>query len=1057
MKSFVPKFTLAAVIILFSVFTLNAQQLKRIPDKGMKLKSVKENTHSLSGFFTPQNINSTFATTVYTFGDLAVFTYFNDTHVTISNESNTVVGEATLKADTIYTIRPGTGIYKVQGNKTYTVLVGDAITSYVNGYFAVDEAGRGVSTKLNTWMMSSFQSSGDDFIVFAYNDNTGFTVKNLETGNLIFAGTLNKGQHYSFREAGNVPYKTSLQVTGTQPVSALSYTDQDYYVPSANGSFAGTLFYGYSAYNGGWTNTITITSYTDNNNVQVVNSKTGATISSFTLQKGQVHTDPITEPTFWTVTSSGQVTAANIPYIGFSSGYYYMARSIDESGKGFGKLFYLPTIGSRIDVFSFDANNNVKVTKLGQYDQYPYSSPTEVWTGTLNEGEDHNFSSESGSLVYKIEATGNVSVLQSNGGAGADFMPLAYSLDYPDLAISNADISFSKADSLLNAGDRITVTVTVHNYGSITASNIYCVAYEGDPDLGGSAPPIGNGTILTISPGGSGQFSFGYVVPSNPEYRVIVVKVDPNSLIVESNKSNNKAQKSLKPNNELLPPLAVNITAPASLALVGGQLNPNPFKVRCDIFNTGTVSADNVKVTLELQNGLTLSSGTLAVDLGQILGNATKNVEYNISANPSISGFNFYKITVTSTNAPTKVINRAINVPDAVAPAAPKNLTGNVTGGNTVNLSWSANTETDVSGYYLYYSTDGVNFNATGANEGNSPILVLNATTFVVTGLPITNPNGTPYWFMLKAFDSSNNLSQQSNIVNLQLTSSTSTEEIIFYGDSPFLYSVTNGTGYVTGPNSYKDLGKYERFDITGQKTLKAVRFYFGSNTINGTADQFKIVVKGIAATGQPANLLYSLTATTNEIDVSNPGTKYNTYTVNPPLVVNSSFFVGAEWDSTINDVFAIISDSSGEGNSAKRAWEQWNDGSYHDMQSTWTNFDVDLWITAVLSTSTGVDEEVMLPTKYLLSQNFPNPFNPKTTIQYALPNKGYAVLKVYNILGNEIATLVKGEKPAGVYSVNFDAKALASGTYFYRLQIFNSSNLSNETYSETKKLVILK
>jgi len=171
-------------------------------------------------------------------------------------------------------------------------------------------------------------------------------------------------------------------------------------------------------------------------------------------------------------------------------------------------------------------------------------------------------------------------------------MPLAYSLDYPDLAISNADISFSKADSLLKAGDRITVTVTVHNYGSITANNIYCVAYEGDPDLGGSAPPIGNGTILTISPGGSGQFSFGYVIPSNPEYRVIVVKIDPNSQITESNESNNKAQKSLKPNNELLPPLAVNITAPASLALVGGQLNPNPFKVRCDIFNTGTVAAE---------------------------------------------------------------------------------------------------------------------------------------------------------------------------------------------------------------------------------------------------------------------------------------------------------------------------------------------------------------------------------------------------------------------------------------------------------------------------------
>ncbi len=1044
-------------ILLFENSLVYSQE-KNIQRQALKHSIIKEinSSNGSSNFVVPLNTKTGFKTTVYTFGDITIFSYFDNTSVTIYDQSNSVKGTATLSADTLYTLHLSSGIYRIEGNKSYTVLIGDAMSSTVQGYFAVDEGGRGVSTKLNTWMMSSF-SSYDDFIIFSYNDNTGFTVRNLETGNLIFAGTLNKGQHYSFREAGSVPFSTPLQVTGTQPISALSYTDQDYYVPSANGTFTGTLFYGYSAYNGSWPNTITITSYADNNNIQVINTATGQTIETATLQKGQVYTKEIYDATFWTVTSTYSVSAANIPYKYFSYGYYYLTRSVDETGKGFGKLFYVPTIGSRIDVFSFDPSNNVTITQLGLYDQFPYSSPTQVWTGTLNEGEDYNFNSLSGSYVYKIEASGYVSVVQSNGGAGADFMPLAYSLDYPDLTISSNDIVFSKADSLLVAGDKINIQVTVHNYGSVAANNINCVAYEGDPDAGGSAPPVGNGTITNIPVNGSGTFTFSYTVPTNPQFRTIVVKVDPNNQITESNKSNNKAQKSLKPNNDLLPPLAVTVTAPSSLQLVNGHLSPNPFTARFDIFNTGTITSDNVIVTLELQNGLTLSSGSLVVNLGSISGNSTKYVEYNISANPNISGFNFYKATVTSSNATPKIVSRAINIPDAISPAKPINFTGNVVNGSTANFSWSANTETDLVGYYLYYSSDGTNWNGTGAAEGNSPILVLNANSFSITGLPISNPNGTPYWFKLRAFDSSNNLSDETNVVNLQLTSGQTSTQTLFYGDSPFIYTITNGTGYVTGPNSYTDLGKYQRFDISGQKTLKEVRFYYGTKQVNGTADNFNIVVRNVNALGAPGNLLFNLVTNTDQIDDSKPSVKYNTYTISPQLNLANSFFVGAEWDSTINDSFAIICDSSGEGNGAKRAWEKWNDGTFHDIETSWQGLDIDIWITAVFTSATGTEEEVLLPTNFSLSQNYPNPFNPSTTIKYTIPKTSYVILKVYDILGNEVNTLVKENKSAGVYSVKFDGHNLSSGTYFYRIQVFDSHNLSSGSYSETKKFVLLK
>src|SRR5690606_24928583 len=67
----------------------------------------------------------------------------------------------------------------------------------------------------------------------------------------------------------------------------------------------------------------------------------------------------------------------------------------------------------------------------------------------------------------------------------------------------------------------------------------------------------------------------------------------------------------------------------------------------------------------------------------------------------------------------------------------------------------------------------------------------------------------------------------------------------------------------------------------------------------------------------------------------------------------------------------------------------------------------------------------------FTLQQNYPNPFNPSTVISYELPVSGDVTLKVYDVLGNEIATLVNEEKPAGIYEVEFDGSMLSSGIYF--------------------------
>jgi len=98
----------------------------------------------------------------------------------------------------------------------------------------------------------------------------------------------------------------------------------------------------------------------------------------------------------------------------------------------------------------------------------------------------------------------------------------------------------------------------------------------------------------------------------------------------------------------------------------------------------------------------------------------------------------------------------------------------------------------------------------------------------------------------------------------------------------------------------------------------------------------------------------------------------------------------------------------------------------------------------------TSVDDiESINVSSYNLEQNYPNPFNPTTNIQFGVSSKQFVSLKVYDVLGNEIATLVDEEKPRGSYEVNFNATELTSGIYFYQLIA--------GTFVQTKKMILLR
>ena len=140
--------------------------------------------------------------------------------------------------------------------------------------------------------------------------------------------------------------------------------------------------------------------------------------------------------------------------------------------------------------------------------------------------------------------------------------------------------------------------------------------------------------------------------------------------------------------------------------------------------------------------------------------------------------------------------------------------------------------------------------------------------------------------------------------------------------------------------------------------------------------------------------------------------------------------YIPAQVDST--EIFYYISATSNSGRTVTKPLVA-PDGFYNFVvENSVTNF-----------------AENTQPEEFYLSQNYPNPFNPSTRIQYSVNSTQKIVLKVFDLLGGEVATLVNEQKPAGKYEVEFIGSNLPSGVYFYKLQA--------GSFVETEKMVLIK
>jgi hypothetical protein len=116
-----------------------------------------------------------------------------------------------------------------------------------------------------------------------------------------------------------------------------------------------------------------------------------------------------------------------------------------------------------------------------------------------------------------------------------------------------------------------------------------------------------------------------------------------------------------------------------------------------------------------------------------------------------------------------------------------------------------------------------------------------------------------------------------------------------------------------------------------------------------------------------------------------------------------------------------------------------------------WANFNPQQYTPVPISVQQ-ISNEV--PDRFVLSQNYPNPFNPATTFKFSIPQGGFVSIKVYDMLGREVAKVVNNSLQAGAYEVNFNASNLTSGVYFYKISVNSNTGVN---WTQTKKMVLVK
>ncbi len=389
-----------------------------------------------------------------------------------------------------------------------------------------------------------------------------------------------------------------------------------------------------------------------------------------------------------------------------------------------------------------------------------------------------------------------------------------------------------------------------------------------------------------------------------------------------------------------------------------------------------------------------------------------------------------YYFRVTAVNSAGYESDYSSEVAATPAAIPPHNLRA-IPGNTQVFLSWDQDTELNFLRYRIY------------SDEVHNPSILIDSTTGgmsdttkVINGLT----NGITYYFRVTAVDSAGFESDYSNEVAAT--------------PCPPVFTVDDSWNMVSVPLIVPDYSKLALFPSAVTSAFAYEGTYANKDTLtNGVGYWLRFIdAQYISMYGSPREQ-----DTINVLDgwnmigsISTP-VEATQIISDPGGIVTSQFF-------RYNGSY-VISDSIHPG---KAYWVKVNQSGKLILASSSNTISTSNRIRIVPTAEQppaapdGNRAATAIPTTYALNQNYPNPFNPLTVISYQLPGESWVTLKVYNIFGQEIITLVNSLQQAGYKSVQFDAKAFASGVYFYHLYAVGIDD-PKQTFSYVKKMIVLK
>ena len=276
--------------------------------------------------------------------------------------------------------------------------------------------------------------------------------------------------------------------------------------------------------------------------------------------------------------------------------------------------------------------------------------------------------------------------------------------------------------------------------------------------------------------------------------------------------------------------------------------------------------------------------------------------------------------------------------------------------------------------------------------------------------------------------------------------------------------------GFLGTLSSYKDF-RFANFPYTGQKEFR-LAYQVGAGTVIKIDWNFPPDMTGLLQYNFGGIFINQPMLDSGSYTVTNPGVvsrlkMFINYNASIPVELVS--FVASVQGNSANLTWQTASELNNSGFDIERKTEntEWNkigfvqgagtttesrSYSFNDTQTgqgivSYKLKQIDFDGKAKYSKVISVDFNS--PENFNLIQNYPNPFNPNTNISYSIATLGRVTLKIYDILGREVLTLVNEEKPAGRYEVNFNASSLASGVYFYQLRAGN--------FIQSKKMLLAK